>query len=72
MPLKSDGKGCYTATWVPGASGTYLVQVFIDNKHTGMSSAVIYGSLIVRVRCVWTTYSIAECAVCVCVCCVCV
>ena len=36
MPLKSDGKGSYTATWVPGATGTYLIQVFIDNKHTGM------------------------------------
>ena len=35
MPLKSDDEGCYTATWVPAATGTYLIQVFIDNKHTG-------------------------------------
>lgn len=35
MPLKSDGEGGYTATWVPATSGTYVVQVFIDNKHTG-------------------------------------
>ena len=36
MPLRSDDEGCYTATWVPATSGTYLVQVFIDNKHTGI------------------------------------
>ena len=35
MPLKSDGEGSYTATWVPATSGTYLIQVFIDGKHTG-------------------------------------
>lgn len=35
MPLKSDEEGGYTATWVPATSGTYVIQVFIDNKHTG-------------------------------------
>ena len=41
MPLKSDNEGCYTATWVPGTSGTYLIQVFIDNKHTGVYNTII-------------------------------
>ena len=36
MPLKNDGKGSYTATWVPAASGTYCIQVLIDGKHTGI------------------------------------
>lgn len=41
MPLKSDGEGCYTATWVPATSGKYIIQVFIDNKHTGMYAIAV-------------------------------
>jgi hypothetical protein len=41
MPLKSDGDGCYTATWVPGTSGKYLIQIFIDNKHTGQEKELV-------------------------------
>ena len=40
MPLKSGGDGCYTATWVPGTSGKYLIQIFIDDKHTGKVNTV--------------------------------
>lgn len=35
MPLKSNQDGSYVASWVPSASGHYVIQIWIDGKEAG-------------------------------------
>ena len=35
MPLKSNDDGTYIANWIPSVSGSYMIQIFIDDCSTG-------------------------------------
>ena len=35
IPLKSNRDGSYSVAWVPSTTGAYIIQVFIDGRHTG-------------------------------------
>lgn len=41
MPLKTNKDGSYHATWVPSASGSYTIQVFIDGRPAGTGGILI-------------------------------
>ena len=40
MPLKCNKDGSYTAAWNPSTSGSYIIQVFIDGRHTGQEKSL--------------------------------